>query len=187
MGHREIIKKYTPINEQEMKDKVLFMRCMENFEDTLTRRNVVCHFTASAFVVNKDRTKTLMIYHNIYNTWAWTGGHMDGEEDFLKVALKELKEETGIKEAKLLSEEIMSLDSIPVGGHTKNGVYISPHLHLNIAYLFECSEEEEVRAKLDENSGVKWIEINQLHKYVEKEPYIYYIYKKIMDKGLRKR
>ncbi|MGL5414402.1 MAG: NUDIX hydrolase [Clostridium sp.] len=185
MNYRDIIKSYKPINEQEMKDKIVFLQCIDNFKDTLTRENVVCHFTASAFVVNKNRDKTLMIYHNIYNTWAWTGGHMDGEEDFLKVALKELREETGIKTVKLLSDEIMSLDVLPVAGHMKNGVYIAPHLHLNIAYLFECSEEEEVRAKLDENSGVKWLEISRLNRYVEKEPYISYIYKKIMDKGLR--
>ncbi len=38
-----------------------------------------------------------MIHHNIYNSWAWTGGHSDNEKDQLKVAIKELKEETGVK------------------------------------------------------------------------------------------
>ena len=38
-------------------------------------------FTASAWVVNPARNKVLMIYHNIYNSWSWTGGHADGETD----------------------------------------------------------------------------------------------------------
>lgn len=182
MSYIDIIKNYSPINEQEAKDKVLIMRCIDNFEDTLTRRNFVCHFTASAFVFNKDRTKTLMIYHNIYNTWTWTGGHMDGEEDFIKVATKELMEETGVKNPKLITEEIMSLDSITVNGHMKNGAYVSSHLHLNLAYIFECSEDEKLIAKLDENSGVKWINIDEISKYVTTEPHILKIYEKIINK-----
>ncbi|WMM23788.1 GNAT family N-acetyltransferase [Tissierella sp. MB52-C2] len=46
--------------------------------------------------MNKSLDKVLMIHHNIRNTWAWTGGHVDGDSDFLHVAIKEAKEETGI-------------------------------------------------------------------------------------------
>ena len=45
--------------------------------------------TASAWVVNKDRSKVLMVYHNIYNSWSWLGGHADGETDLLAVAIRE--------------------------------------------------------------------------------------------------
>ena len=41
-----------------------------------------------------------MIYHNIYNSWAWPGGHADGESDLLGVAMREVMEETGIKNLK---------------------------------------------------------------------------------------
>ena len=34
-----------------------------------------------------------MVYHNIYNSWSWLGGHADGETDLLAVALREVKEE----------------------------------------------------------------------------------------------
>ncbi len=34
-------------------------------------------------------TKTLMVHHNIYNTWAWTGGHADGDKDMLEIAIKD--------------------------------------------------------------------------------------------------
>lgn len=182
MGYIDVIRSYEPINEQEVNDKALFKQCINNFEDTLTRRNYVCHFTASAFVFNKERTKTLMIYHNIYNTWAWTGGHMDGDEDFFKVAKKELMEETGVKNPKAITDEIMALDVITVNGHMKNGAYVSSHLHLNIAYIFECSEDEKLIAKLDENSGVKWINIDEISKYVIGEPHIIKIYEKIINK-----
>ena len=43
-----------------------------------------------------------MIHHNIYNSWSWTGGHADGDKDLLYVAIKEAKEETGVKNIKAL-------------------------------------------------------------------------------------
>ena len=95
---RKLIEDYTPCNEQETADKEMMIEYMNTFEDTLTRENKVCHFTASSWIVNKERTKVLMIYHNIYDSWAWTGGHCDGDPDVLHVALKEAEEETGIKD-----------------------------------------------------------------------------------------
>lgn len=183
MNWKEEIEKYVPINEQEEKDKEAILMCINNFEDVLTRKNVVCHLTSSAFVVNKNKDKALMAYHNIYKSWAWTGGHMDGDTDFLEVALKELEEETGLKKAKLLYDGIASLDVLRVEGHIKRGEFVSPHLHLSVAYLFEGDETEELRIKEDENSGVKWIPIKELKKCAEKEPFMQKVYQKILDRA----
>ena len=101
---RKLIEDYTPCNEQETADKEMMIEYMNTFEDTLTRENKVCHFTASSWIVNKERTKVLMIYHNIYDSWAWTGGHADGDPDMLHVALKEAEEETSVKNIKPLND-----------------------------------------------------------------------------------
>lgn len=184
MNYIDSIKNYKPINEQEEKDKELFLFCIDKFDDILTRKNIVAHLTSSAFVVNKDRTKTLMIYHNIYDTWAWTGGHMDGMDDLIYVAKKELMEETGVKNPILITDEIMALDSITVNGHIKRGKYVSSHLHLNAAFLFECDENEELIVKEDENSGVRWIDIDKLDSYVSlNDKHVLEIYKKILRKA----
>ncbi|OPX50436.1 NUDIX hydrolase [Clostridium thermobutyricum] len=184
MNYIDSIKNYKPINEQEEKDKELFLFCIDKFDDILTRKNVVAHLTSSAFVVNKDRTKTLMIYHNIYDTWAWTGGHMDGMDDLIYVAKKELMEETGVKNPILITDEIMALDSITVNGHIKRGKYVSSHLHLNAAFLFECDENEELIVKEDENSGVRWIDIDKIDSYVSpNDKHVLEIYKKILRKA----
>ena len=76
---KEQIEKYEPYNEQEKKDKEVMLKYMDTFDNLLTRENEFAHFTASNWIVNKKRTKVLMIYHNIYQSWAWTGGHADGE------------------------------------------------------------------------------------------------------------
>ena len=106
------IEKYKPYNEQEEKDKSIMIEYINNFDNVLTRENEFAHFTASSWVVNKEKTKVLMIYHNIYKSWTWTGGHADGEYDLLRTAVRELKEETGIKNVKVLSSDIYSLENI---------------------------------------------------------------------------
>lgn len=61
-------------------------------------------------------------------------------------------------------------------------MYVSAHLHLSIAYLVEVDEEELLRVKPDENSGVKWIAIEELDKYVDNEPDMLILYKKFLEK-----
>jgi len=159
---KENIEKFIPYNEQEQVDKKIMLDYIRDFNDTLTRQNEYGHFTSSAFVLNKERTKMLMIYHKIYNSWAWVGGHSDGESDLLYVAMKEAKEETGIKNVAPISNNIYSLEIINVNGHEKRGKYVSSHVHLNVTYLLEADENEEIHIKEDENSGVKWVPIDEV-------------------------
>lgn len=185
MNWFDSIKKYAACSEQEKKDKEIIIKCAEMFDDVLTRNNEIAHITSSAFVINKTRNKVLMVYHNIYNSWSWTGGHADGEKDLLYVADKEVKEETGIRNIQPLSDEIISLDVLPVLGHTKRGKYVAPHLHLSVAYLMEGDENDRLISKPDENSGVKWILFEEIDSYSD-ESHMKVVYKKIVDKVIKK-
>ena len=176
------IEKYKSFNEQEEVDKRIMLKYIDDFDDVLTRQNEYGHFTSSAFVLNKERTKMLMIYHNIYKSWAWVGGHSDGDADLLHVAMKEAKEETGIKNVQPILDDIYSLEIITVNGHVKRGKYVGSHVHLNVTYLLEADETEEIKIKEDENSGVKWIPIDEILK-VSSEKWIRdIVYSKIMKK-----
>ncbi len=175
------IEHYVPFNEQEKKDKEMILKYMDLFDDVLTRENEIVHFTCSGFVLNKKRDKVLMIYHNIYNSWAWTGGHADGESDFLSVAIREVMEETGVQKVTPISEDIVSLDVLAVQGHVKRGKYVTPHIHISVAYLLEADDEENLRIKEDENSNVSWLSINTFLDLV-KEEHMKPIYKKIISK-----
>lgn len=153
------VTKYQPYNEQEENDKIVILNQLQTMKDIFSRDNKIAHMTASAWVVNSDKTKVLMIYHNIYNSWSWLGGHADGENDLLAVAIKEVKEESGLTQVLPVSDEIFSLEILTVDGHEKKGNYVSSHLHLNITYLLEANEEEALSIKPDENSGVSWFKL----------------------------
>ena len=152
----EEIEKYKPFNEMEERDKELILRALRREENVFSRENSLCHMTASAWISSPDRTKVLMAYHNIYDSWSWLGGHADGDMDLLRVALKEAEEESGLSKVKPLMQDIFSLEVLTVDGHMKKGKYVSSHLHLNVTYLLEADDREMVRAKEDENRGVRW-------------------------------
>ena len=179
---KQQIETYKPYNEQEENDKKIMLDYMEKFDNLLTRENEIAHFTASSWVVNKEHTKVLMIYHNIYNSWAWTGGHADGDTDLLYTSIRELSEETGIENIKVIKNDIFSLESICVNGHIKRGKYVSSHLHFNLTFLLEVDEKEPLTIKEDENSGVKWIPIDNINEYCSEQWMKDKIYPKLIEK-----
>lgn len=157
----EQLKKYKPFNEQEERDKEEILRHLREESNCFSRENSCAHITASSWIMNRSHDKILMVYHNIYNSWSWSGGHADGEQDLLSVAIREAKEETGITHVQPVTEDIFSLEILTVDGHMKRGVYVPSHLHLNITYLLEADDQEAVHICPDENSGVSWFGLEE--------------------------
>lgn len=156
MQFLEELKNYIPTNEQEMRDRQQMLRFAAQYGDYLCRENELGHFTASVWTVNPARSKTIMVYHKLYDSWSWVGGHADGEEDLRAVALRELKEETGVKAPRLLGEGVFSLETLSVRGHMKHGLWVPGHLHFNLTYLVEVGEDEILCVREEENSAVRW-------------------------------
>lgn len=178
------IEEFIPSSEQERKDKKIILKYINIFEDILKRDNEIIHITSSGFVINKDKDKVLMVHHNIFNAWSLTGGHADGKEKLLGVAISEVKEETGVKDIIPITNNIISLDLLPVFGHLRKGEYVAPHLHASVTYLFQADENEQVVIKPDENSDVKWIPFNQIDIYSD-EAHMKKIYYKVISRVKR--
>lgn len=181
MDYIKHIEAYHPINEQERVDQALMLDYIKTHKNALFRENLAAHVTSSAFIVNKTMDKMLFAYHNLYDSWGWVGGHNDGDSDLLKVAIKEAKEETGIKTLTPYSESIFTIDVIYVGNHMKHGHYVSDHLHLNVAFLLIGDERETIRPKLDENKGVKWFKIEEILDVITEDRMVN-VYQKAIDK-----
>ena len=65
-----------------------------------------------------------------------------------------------MRSARLLSEEIFSLESLTVDGHEKHGAYVPSHLHLNVTYLLEADDRDPLTVCEEENSGVRWFTLD---------------------------
>lgn len=181
MNCLDSIAAYSPRNEQEAADKSFIIDFLNNNPDAFLRENRVAHMTASAWVLNSTRDKVLMVYHKIYNSWSWTGGHADGETDLLALAVRECREETGIQNVRPVSEDIVSLEVLTVDGHEKRGEYVSSHLHLNVTYLLEADENEVLQVCEDENSGVAWFSPEEALKASTEPWFVERIYKKLNE------
>ena len=67
MSLKERIENYLPYNIEEQKDKELILKYMDIFDDVLTRKNEIGHFTSSCWIVNKEKTivnRKNYIWHN---------------------------------------------------------------------------------------------------------------------------
>ena len=181
MNLYQLISDYVPYDEAEARDRELMLYALAHFPDLLTRENPVCHFTASNWITNQARDKILLVHHNIYKRWAWTGGHADGDPDLRAVALREAKEETGLTELRPLWDGIFSIQVLDVDHHVKRGQYVASHLHLDCCYLWQADEAQALRVKPHENSGVAWIPIDEVERY-STEPEMWPIYRKLNAK-----
>lgn len=157
MNLSETISAFRPLCEQEETDRRVMLQVLERDPTCFSRENLLYHFTASSWIFDPGSGQVLMLWHNIYHSWSWSGGHADGETDLLRVALREAKEETGLHGVVPASEAICSLETLPVPAHVRRGVFVPAHLHLNVTYMLRADAAEPLRVKPDENSALCWM------------------------------
>lgn len=184
MSHyKDVFKNYISLLEQEIADQKLILDHINTFDNALSRENFIAHVTSSVMILNQDKTKVLLGFHQIYQSWGWFGGHNDDDSDCLHVALKEATEETGLQTFLEVMKDPISLDVVYVGNHIKKGKYISDHLHLNITYGLLADDRLPLLHNEDEHLGLKWFDLNDYLNHVT-EPRMVPIYTKIISRML---
>ena len=111
----KLLQAFTPWDAQEAADVESALRAVRAFDDIASRSNPIVHLCASPWIMSRDMKKVLLVYHRIYDSWGWCGGHCDGEEDPCFTALREGKEESGLRRLKI-DERLLGVDVLPVPG-----------------------------------------------------------------------
>ena len=85
-GLEKLLYKYsvTYPNEDRVKEVIKYLK----EDNCFSSSNFKGHFTASAWIVNKQRDRILMTHHRKLNMLLQLGGHADGESNLLKVAMR---------------------------------------------------------------------------------------------------
>ncbi|MDP6684753.1 MAG: NUDIX hydrolase [Candidatus Marinimicrobia bacterium] len=158
-GLEKLIEVYIQENPEEIApgEMLFFLR---NETDVFSNNNYKGHFTGSGWIVSSDRNYILMTHHKKIGKWLQLGGHADGEVNLLDVALREAKEESGIRHFSVLSEDIFDLDihKIP------NCKSEPSHLHYDVRFLLEAVPEQEKITVSDESHDVAWFPIKDLEQ-----------------------
>jgi len=121
------------------------------------RHHLPGHITGSAWIVDQSKKFALLTHHAKLNKWLQPGGHADGDEDILMVALREAKEETGLKEFKLLHNGIFDLDIHPIPARKE----FPEHLHYDVRFLFQADRNESL-LMTTESHALAWVATDQL-------------------------
>lgn len=112
---------------------------IESVDDCFFRTHLAGHVTGSGMLVSADGTRVLLNHHKFLNIWICFGGHADGEEDILSVALRETQEETGIDDIRLLFDGIFDVDIHAIPENSKKGE--PAHEHFDICYLLQAGND----------------------------------------------
>ncbi len=148
---------------QEMRVRDRFIDFIRNNSDCFLRSNLKGHITASAFVIDRDACKILLIHHKKLDKWLQPGGHCDGDEDTLGVAIKEVFEETGVQIIRS-DQQIVDLDI-----HTIPELKGVPeHEHFDVRYLFE-SDSTKPLTRNHETLALQWIPFEEIRKFTVEE------------------
>lgn len=120
--------------------------------DCLWRTCVEGHLTASAWVVDPARTRTLLTHHRKLDRWLQLGGHVDGEADLLAAALREVREESGLTRVRAVAEEIFDVDRHRIPARKTE----PEHWHFDVRFLIEADPAEPLVVS-DESHEVAWV------------------------------
>lgn len=146
-----LLEKYKPSSEEAL-FKEQMIAFIKQYQNCFDRSLEIGHITASAWLLNKDETKALLMHHAKLNKWFQVGGHCDGNPNVLEVAIKEAQEESGIKNIIPISNEIFDIDIHLIPANSKE----KEHYHYDVRFLLKVESDEQI-IQNSESKELRWI------------------------------
>jgi len=154
---RELITDFRSSEEQQIDARAQMLAWIDRYPlDAHLRTRLEGHLTASALVVNHERTHALLTHHKKLGRWLQLGGHCDGDANLVRVAVREAIEESGIQDL-TIDPRVIDIDihSIPERGAEPR------HLHLDVRFIVTAPRGAQ-EIKSDESHALAWVAPSEL-------------------------
>ncbi len=155
-GLTKALMNYSSRFKEEELFRIEFLELLKQ-ERCFHRDHFPGHITGSAWIVNEDRSKVLLVHHAKLHRWLQPGGHADGEENVMNVAIREAEEETGVTGFSVLHEGIFDMDIHVIPARKE----IPEHLHYDLRFLLEADDTIPLLIS-EESNDVQWINVKEL-------------------------
>jgi 8-oxo-dGTP pyrophosphatase MutT (NUDIX family) len=147
----EQLKRYEPSFKEEIDFKHRMISFIHENPDCFERTLEQGHITASAWLLNNEGSKALLMHHAKLNAWFQLGGHCDGDPDVVRVAIKEAQEESGILGIEAISRDIFDIDIHLIPENKKE----KAHYHYDVRFLLRVASDEQM-VQNHESKELRW-------------------------------
>lgn len=151
---------HTPIDAREAGMRERILDFIVRRRDAFERSALDGHITASAWIVDPARERALLLHHRKLDRWLQPGGHVDGDPDVRAAAMREAREETGLRTLRFAAEDVYDVDIHPIPARPGEPA----HEHFDIRFALEADPREPIRGN-DESHAVRWVSLDDLDAY----------------------
>jgi 8-oxo-dGTP pyrophosphatase MutT (NUDIX family) len=159
-GLLDELQSYVAADDREAQLQQRITAFVASQADAFARTLVIGHVTASAWIVDPSRTCALLIHHRKLGKWLQLGGHIEDDVDLRAAALREAREESGLRTLRFASRTIYDLDVHRIPG----GAGEPAHDHYDVRFALEADPSEPL-IKSAESHALAWVPLAEIERY----------------------